>query len=289
MESKALGKGLSALIPDKAELGTRDKQILDGEVHLIDIEKIRRNSLQPRTDYNEIKLNELILSIKENGILQPILLREIEGGFEVVAGERRLLAAKAAAMKKIPAIIKNVSNEKAFVLALIENIQREDLNAIEEALAFKRLIQEFGMTHEAIAKSVGKDGSTITNAVRLLKLPEEIQKSVYRGELSMGHARALLGILDVAQQREAFLYILEKGMSVREVENFVRTKKPEAVKRRELKIQQRHHDLTFIEEDLQKALGTRVRIQPQKKRGKIVIEYYSADDLERLLKLITPA
>jgi len=179
MENRALGKGLSALIPDKAEEKGR------AAVVYLKTDVIENNRLQPRTHYDHVKLDELKASIKEKGILQPILVREKEGGFEVIAGERRLKAVRELNINEIPAIVKSVTDQEAIVIALVENIQREDLNPIEEAQSYKRLIEEFQYTQEVLAKSVGKDRSTISNLLRVLKLPEDIQKCVCSGELSV--------------------------------------------------------------------------------------------------------
>jgi len=218
MEGKALGKGLSALIP-KANTQTKTEV-----VSYLKTSSIRDNSLQPRTNYNDEKLNDLKASIKEKGVLQPILVREKEGQHEVVAGERRLRAARALGLEEIPAIIKEVTDQEAFVIALIENIQREELNPIEEAEAYRKLIEEFGYTQEDVAQSVGKDRSTISNLLRILRLPAEIRKSVYDGELSVGHARTLLGVNVPAEQMRLFALSIKKGFSVRELENLVQSK-----------------------------------------------------------------
>lgn len=284
MEKKALGKGLSALIPEKVVLDAQD--IKSEGVMVVPVSSIRENSLQPRTKYDEIKIAELQSSIKEKGMLQPILVREVENGYEVIAGERRLRAARANNMEEIPVVVKNVSNQEALVLALVENIQREELNAIEEAAAFNRLIDEFHMSQDEIAFSVGKDRSTISNILRLLKLPQEIQNSVVDGQLNMGHARALLSIEDPAKQKFVFSQAVQRGLSVREVENLARHNLDSAGLQRRHKPKAKSHELVFIEEDLQQYLGTKVRIEAQKKRGKIIVEYYSPDDLERILTLI---
>jgi len=279
MEGKALGKGLSALIP---KTNTQTKTEI---VSYLKTSSIRDNSLQPRTNYDDDKLNDLKASIKEKGVLQPILVREKDGQHEVVAGERRLRAARALNLENIPAIIKEVTDQEAFVIALIENIQREELNPIEEAEAYRKLIEEFEYTQEEVAQSVGKDRSTISNFLRILKLPAEIRKSVYDGELSVGHARTLLGVNILMEQKRLFALTIKKGLSVRELENLVlsinkrgsRRIKPQTTK---------DHEVIALEEDLQKTLGTKVRVVSQKKRGTIVIEYYSLDDLDRIIRLI---
>ncbi len=287
MEHRALGKGLSALIPDKADMP--EEVIKHESVAFVPTEKIRDNALQPRENYDQSKINELMSSIKEQGLLQPLLVRQTQDGFfEVIAGERRLKAARAIALEEVPVVIKRASNQESLTLALIENIQREELNAIEEGKAFKRLIDDFGLSQDDVATAVGKDRSTISNTMRLLKLPEEIQKGVVGGKISMGHARALLSIEDANKQRLLYEEILVKGLSVREVENLTRAKiqaaAPATVKKTAAK--PKDQDLVRLEESLQQRLGTKVRIQAKKKRGKIIVEYYSLDDLERILRLM---
>ncbi len=276
MENRALGKGLSALIPEKTE-------VKDGEVKYLRTALIEDNKLQPRTNYDEAKLSELKASIKEKGVLQPVLVREkTPGHFEVIAGERRLRAARDLNLESIPVIVKNVTDQEALVIALVENIQREELNPIEEAEAYRKLTEDFKYTHDDIAQSVGKDRSTITNLLRLLKLPDEIRKSLYNGALSVGHARALLGVDSTLSQKQLFETTLKKGLSVRQLENLVKTGVKGGSRRKELKTA--NPQIALLEESLQKFLGTKVRILPSKKRGKITIEYYSLEDLDRIIK-----
>lgn len=284
MENRALGKGLSALIPDKPR---DDQSRARGarQVTIVPTAKVRPNSLQPRRHYDAHKLAELKESIREKGILQPVLVRENNGEYEVVAGERRFRAAQSLGLEEIPVIVKELSNAEALVIALIENIQREELNPIEEAAAFKRLIEEFHLKQDEVAQSVGKDRSTISNTMRLLKLPDEIQQGVISGAVTMGHARSLLAIENPVKQKALFEEIIAKGLSVREVENIVSGQSPSSG-RKGKKTAGRHHEMVFLEDDLQQVLGTKVRIHAGKKRGKIVIEYYSPDDLERILQII---
>lgn len=290
MDNRALGKGLSALIPEKSDTpseGSRPGE--DRSVVYVDTNLIKDNSLQPRIDYNEEKLLELKNSIREQGMLQPILVRSKDSGFEVIAGERRLRAARALKLEKIPIIIKEVTDKEALEIALVENIQREELNPIEEAKAFRKLIDDFQYTQEEVAQAVGKDRSTITNLLRVLNLPENIQQGVFEGQISMGHARTLLGVDDPAERNKLFEMIVQEQLSVRELENIVKavaTPKQPAGTRREKKEKQKNHEIIRLEEELQKSLGTKVRVDASKKRGKIVIEYYSLDDLERLIQLI---
>ena len=280
MESRALGKGLSALIPEKINM---DKPGLVTFVRTMDIVE---NPNQPRLEFDSEKLTDLISSIKEKGVLQPILVRRKNDGYEVVAGERRLRAARALGMDEVPVVVKNLSDEESLVVALIENLQREELNAIESARAFKRLIDEFNFTQDIVAQQVAKDRSTITNFLRLLRLPGEIQKSISDGKISMGHARALLGVEDQKKQKALFEKTIKKGLSVRESENLV---KPELLKAgRARKSAHRNTDpyLAALEEELQGILGTKVCIQSRKKRGKIIIEFYSSDELDRITNTI---
>lgn len=279
MNSKALGKGLSALIPEK------DEEIEKNEsVALVEVARIENNRYQPRKDYDDDKLDELKLSIQENGILQPILIRPRGNSFEVVAGERRLRAARALALQEVPAVIKEISDKEAMVMALVENIQREELNPIEEAIAFKRLIEEFEYTQETVAKSVGKDRSTVTNLLRLLKLPNDIQKYVSTGKISMGHARALLSLSSSVEQQVLAQTIIVKGLSVRELEREVK-KSTEPKQDREVIKPPRDRDIVSLEEELQRVLGTKVRIKNKNKKGQIVIDYYSLKDLDRLIEV----
>ncbi|MCK5178279.1 MAG: ParB/RepB/Spo0J family partition protein [Candidatus Omnitrophica bacterium] len=281
MEGKALGKGLSALIPEKE----KDAVVKSEGVAYLKTNSIQNNSLQPRTNYDDEKLNDLKASIKEKGVLQPILVREKAGQYEVVAGERRLKAARALDLEEVPVIIKDVTDQEAFVIALVENIQREELNPIEEAEAYRKLIEEFSYTQEEVAQSVGKDRSTISNLLRVLKLPVEIRRSVYNGELSVGHARALLSVEIPMQRDSLFVLTMKKGLSVRELENLVQSKSKGGTRRASSQTA-KDHEVIALEEDLQRTLGTKVRLMPQKKRGKIVIEYYSLDDLDRIIQRI---
>jgi len=268
----ALGKGLDALIPDKG----------DNIVNL-DIDRILPGKQQPRKVFQEEALKELSTSIKEKGVLQPIIVsRTGDGTFNLIAGERRWRASILAGLKKIPALIKNVASKDALEIALIENIQREDLNPIETAEAFNRLQQDYAMTQEELAGKVGKERATVANYLRLLKLPDEIKDMLYNGALSMGHARALLAIEGRLNQIEASRKIIKKGLSVREAELMAR-KPSRPVKRAIIADPQ----IQSLEEKLKKSLGTKVRItQKNKKSGRVEIEYYSLDELDRLLDIL---
>ncbi|VAX37481.1 Chromosome (plasmid) partitioning protein ParB [hydrothermal vent metagenome] len=284
MENKALGKGLSALIPEKLPEGIPQDEPRNG-VAFLKTASISDNSLQPRTNYADDKLGELKASIKEKGVLQPILVRKKNGNYEVVAGERRLRAARALDLEEVPVIVKELSDQDALVIALVENIQREELNPIEEAEAFKRLIEEFHYTQDAVAQSVGKDRATISNLLRLLKLPMSIQKMVYDSKVSMGHARALLGLDSVIAQEKLAEAIVSKGISVRETEALVRVGGIQSGQKK-IKKKEKNQDILALEADLRTVLGTKVSVLSKKNKGKLIIEYYSLDDLDRILEKI---
>jgi ParB family chromosome partitioning protein len=279
MDNKALGKGLSALIPEKAEQASDN-------VTQIKTALIKDNSLQPRTYYDEQKLDELKASIKEKGVLQPILVRKLGTEYEVIAGERRLRAARALNLENIPAVVRVATDREALVLALVENIQREELNAIEEAQSFRKLIDEFNFSQEDVAKSIGKDRSTVNNLLRLLKLPEDIQKAVFAGQISPGHARALLTVEDKKVQQKIFAEIIAQGLSVREVEKLVKNAGKDSSPIETQKKPAENQDVASLEEDLQRSLGTKVRVLSKNKKGKIVIEYYSLEDLDRIIGIL---
>lgn len=279
MEGRALGKGLTALIPSNNNASS-------GDVRYVQTESVVENKNQPRIKFDSEDLSDLISSIKEKGILQPILVREKNNGYEVIAGERRLRAAKSLSLNEVPVIIKAVSDEEALVLGLIENIQRSELNPLEEARAFSRLIEEYSLSQEALAKSVGKDRSTVSNSLRLLKLPQEIQESLFKEEISMGHARALSGVELPQKQEFFFRKVKEKGISVRELENLIREAASPIPSSGKVKLAKKEPHMADLEGKLQGFLGTKVRIEQKKKRGKIVIEFYSNADLDRILAII---
>lgn len=278
-----LGKGLRALIPE-----TISPEAHDLAVTTLKVAQITPSRFQPRLAYDEQKLHELMNSIQESGVLYPILVRETgksgESGpiYELIAGERRLRAVKALGYAEVPTIIKKVDNAEAAKISLIENLQRQELTAIEEALAYHRLQQEFEMTHEQIARAVGKDRPTITNILRLLQLPEPVQEAVGRGELGMGHARALLGLPNERLQLKLLKVIHEKGLSARQVEALVRLWTTPAHR----KPTHRDPHLAAAEDQLRHRLGTRVVIHHGRRRGWIQIHYLSVDDLNRILGLL---
>lgn len=277
--SKALGKGLSALIPEKSSVAPGET------VSFIKVASIKDSSLQPRTNYNDERLKELKASIKDKGVLQPILVRKKGSGYEVVAGERRLKAVRDLKVSEIPAIIKDVTDQEALVLALVENIQREELNPVEEAQGFKRLIDEFGYTQDTVAQSVGKDRSTVSNLLRILKLPKNILNSIADGNISVGHARTLLGVDTTNDRTQLFEETIRKKLSVRELENLVKSLMKRGGRKERAKVS-KNPQVVALEENMQKYFGTKVRIEGKNKRGKIVIDYYSTEDLERIIRLM---
>lgn len=271
----ALGKGLEALLPEKGD-----------EVIKIDIEKILPNEYQPRKVFSDDALKDLSVSIKEKGVLQPVLVSRLgDGTFRLIAGERRWRASRLAGLKKIPALIKDVSSQDSIELALIENIQREELNPIETAEALNRLLTEFNLTQEALSQRVGKDRATVTNYLRILKLPDEIKTLVNNSTLSLGHAKALLAIEGRQRQIEAAREIIKNGLSVRGAEALC-TKISGPSKPKTKKIREKLPEVADLEGKLTRSLGTKVRILHKDKRGKIEIEYYSLDELDRLLEIL---
>lgn len=293
MEKKALGKGLAALIGEKQAQAYKkpmpifaesDAASRKGEVLYLETAKVFAGKFQPRQDFDDQKLNELVSSIKEKGVLQPILVRRSDSGFEIIAGERRFRAAKALGLDKIPAMVKEVKDEDALIISLIENIQRQELNPIEEAHAFTRLLDKFNLNQDDIAKALGKDKATVSNILRLLKLPEDIQRHVAKGEITLGHAKVLLATEDAQKQRKLCQMIVSNSLSVRELENIVNLSIPQRKRRAALASSDPY--VLNLERQLQLSLGTKVRIIAHKKRGKIAIEYYSLQDLERIVNIL---
>lgn len=277
----ALGKGLGALIPD-IEKEDRKNFFSCG------IEEITPSRYQPRKGFDEAKLTELANSIKEKGIIEPLIVRKTDGGYELIVGERRWRAAQRAGIKEVPVIVRDVTTAEAMELALIENLQREDLNPLEEAEAYKRLMEEFHYTQEELAKRIGKDRATVANAVRLLKLPQEIKDYLADESISSGHARTLLGLNSPEEQKMACAKIIKRSFSVRETERLVRRLNAQRPKR-DMDVKPASEEelhLGFLEETLKKFLGTQVRIPKKGRKGKIEIEFYSEEDLERIIEII---
>ena len=276
----ALGKGLTALMPPKSD-----------EVIHLDIDRITANRQQPRKVFKDESLKDLSHSIKEKGVLQPVIVsRQGNGTFTLIAGERRWRASRLAGLRKIPAIIKDTTPEDALEIALIENIQREDLSPIETAIAFHTLMNEFHLTQEDLSLKVGKERATVANYLRLLRLPDEIKNLVNDEKLSMGHARAILSLEDKESQIEAARKIVQKGLSVREAEALIRHMSSMVVEKK--KPIEKDPQISSLEENLIRSLGTKVRIRhkdsgKEKGRGVIEIEYYSLDEFQRLLEIFT--
>ena len=284
MDNKALGKGLAALIPQKKEMSSLENSGGEGVLYL-KTSIIKDNRLQPRQNYDEGRLADLVASIKEKGLLQPILVRKAGLGYEVIAGERRLRAARKLNFDQVPVIVKNVTDREALVLALVENIQREELNPIEEAQGFKRLVDEFQFTQETVAESIGKDRTTVTNFLRLLRLPLEVQEQVAANKISVGHARALLSIEDPKVQKALAQKIIAKNLSVRQTEVLVRPHAVPAPGKKKAG-RSKDRDIQILEEEISRILGTRVMVEDRKNKGRVVIEYYSLDDLDRILGIL---
>lgn len=285
MAKNVLGRGLEALITPVSRDSESVEKREEGGVNFIRIDDISASSKQPRIDFNKEKMDELIMSIKQRGVVEPILVRPKNNRYEIIAGERRWRAAKEAGFSTIPAIIKDVSEKDAFELSLIENIQREDLDPLEEAKAYQFLMENYKLSHEEIARAVGRDRSTISNTLRLLKLPEDIQDEIKKEKLTMGHARALLSLEDPARQRIVAKKVLQNSLSVRETEALVK-------KYMEVSIKQpiptpKDPYLSQITEKLQHLFGTKVCISGKSNKGKIEITFYSSEDLSRILDILS--
>ena len=278
MSKRGLGKGLEALIP-------KVEQKEKGLVVEMDIESLTPNLFQPRKSFDKEKMEELKGSIKKHGIIQPVVVRKMANGFEVVAGERRLKAAKEIGLKKIPAIIRSINNEKSLEIALVENIQREDLNPVEQANAFKRLIDEFKLTQQELAEATGKSRALVTNTIRLLKLNPEIQKNIAEGKISFGHAKLLLSIEDEEMQSAVCERIIATDLSVRDTERLIKNIGRVQKKKFQVKNITIEH-FPEIEGRLRDALGTKISILYDGKRGKINIEFYNKEDLRRIADLL---
>ena len=284
MEKRGLGKGLGALIPGA---GRDERSSSD-----VPVDSITFNPYQPRRGYDDEKFQELVRSVRLHGILQPIVVRaKGDGNYELVAGERRLRAASEAGLSRIPAIIKEFTNEQSLEVALIENLQREDIGPLEAAGAYRRLIDEFGLTQDDVAFRVGKSRPSIANTLRLLNLPQEIQRSLAAGEITEGHARALLGIANSEDQRAVWRRTVEGQLSVRETERLCRETAAGGVSREtsptpEHERLEKDPNLIEVEDQLRRLFGTRVSVTFNRERGKIEIEFYTEDDLNRILGLL---
>lgn len=292
MAARGLGKGLDALIPVSSDVKNNKRANSSSEKEkrpetLVKITMVEPNREQPRKTFDEESLNELAESIKQFGLLQPILVQDRKDYYEIIAGERRWRAAKIAGLKEVPVIIKNLTEQEIVEISLIENIQRENLNPIEEALAYKKLLNEFHLKQEEVAERVSKSRTAVTNSMRLLKLAEEVQKMVVKEEITTGHARALLGIEDEEQQISTAKKIVDEKLSVRDIEKLVKNMNKPAKEKKSSEQKNRDFIYQDIEEKLKLSLGTKVSIAAKENgSGKIEIEFYSGDDLERLLDIL---
>lgn len=280
MPKKGLGKGLQALLTDIEPNDT--DQILE-----IDVTDLQANQYQPRRTFDPEKLGELAESIKENGVIQPIIVRRFNMAYEIVAGERRWRAARMAGLKTIPAVVREVDDLGMMELALIENIQRQDLNPLEEAQAYAKLLKAMDLTQEELALRIGKSRPLVANTLRLLNLPSKVQDMVARNEISFGHAKVIMGIEGATEQEGAAETVYAEDLSVRQLEDMLRRKikKPDVPRGTE-KRAGRNRQIASLEDELKQELGTLVKIKHGKKKGSITIEYYGDDELERLLKLL---
>ena len=286
MNRKALGKGINALIPD-FEMGVPESHE-NGPAKNTEllIDEISPNRFQPRKYFDDDKLEELVTSIRDNGVLQPIVVQKVEAGYELVVGERRWRASKKAGLKKIPAVIREVTEAQALELAIIENIHRQDLNPIEEADAYARLADEFALTQEMIAKRVGKSRTAVANTLRLLKLSRNIKEDLISGKISMGHARALLGLDNAGQMEVLRKEIFKQDLTVRQIESRVSRLKQSVSKKPVSLVSKKNIFIKDLEKEFERRLGTKVDIKSAKKGGKLVVTYYSDDDLDRIKDLI---
>ena len=298
-KAKGLGKGLEALFGDvevapvekkpttkkrQTKGNTSESPLEEKGVLYVSVNDIKPNAAQPRKNFDEEKLEELAASIERHGLIQPIVLRKLGKGYEIVAGERRWRAARIAGLKEVPCIVKELTDEENMLLAIIENMQREDLNPIEEAEGIKRMIDTYGLTQEQISYSVGKSRPYITNSLRLLKLPGKVQELTADGQITTGHARALAAVKSQQKQIDLAVKAAKEGLSVRQIEKLAKETKEPAQKTRTRTV--KSADEKRVEEDLKNALGTKVNINRKGKKGLIEIEFYSAEELERLIELI---
>lgn len=283
MPKRGLGKGLQALIPEM-ETDQEQEKSLD-----IKIKDIHPNRHQPRKEFDQEKLSELAMSIEEHGLIQPIIVSPTEKGYQIVAGERRWRAASMIGLEKIPAIVNEYTDQELMEIALIENLQREDLNIIEEGNAYKQLIDQFQLTQEQIARRLGKSRTLITNTLRLLTLSEELQTMIRENQLSAGHGRTLLAESDINKRKTLAARVIEDSLSVRDLEKIVQESKADKkkVSKSNKKPTRKSNIYIELEEKMQRVLGTKVNINHKNKKGKIEIEYYSEEDLDRIYEVIT--
>ena len=276
----ALGKGLSALIPDGHDLDEREE-----EFFLCPIAAIDPNPNQPRQRFLPEELDEMVASVREKGILTPLLVNKTEDGYQLIAGERRWRAAQKAGLERVPVVVRDVTASESLELAIIENIHRKDLNPIEEALAYGKLLEKTSCTQEVLAQRLGKDRSTIANLLRLLKLPIPIQQDVIDERLSMGHARLLVGITEKEQQKVLWDAIIKKRLSVRQAEDLAKKLKRPPRPKKVLSIEDPY--MRSLTDNLKRSLGTKVEIKKEGKQGRILLYFYSDDELDRLVEFLT--
>ncbi|WP_106769589.1 ParB/RepB/Spo0J family partition protein [Paenibacillus faecalis] len=277
--SKRLGKGLDALIPS---LSINE----DDKVVEIPLSQLRANPYQPRKTFNEEAIQELAESIRQHGVIQPIIVRSVLKGYEIIAGERRFRASQYCGKATIPAVVRPFSDQQVMEIALIENLQRENLNAMEIAVAYQGLMEQFSLTQEELSLKVGKSRSHIANFLRLLSLPEEVKENVSRGTLSMGHARAIVGLKDPVLVKQLAKQCVEQEWSVRELEEAVKNLDRKPTEKDKVKVKKRDPYIDHLEESLRERFKTTVKIKHNKDKGKIELNYYSKQDLERLLELL---
>jgi ParB family chromosome partitioning protein len=290
-KKRALGKGLDALfgeinIPvsvDSAHLEENQSEL--GRIVYIDVDDIKPNSMQPRQDFNEESIQSLADSIKQHGVIQPVMLQKGPNGYELVAGERRWRAARAAGLKEVPSFVRELSQEENALFAIIENVQREDLNPMEEAIAFRNVMDTYGITQEGLSKSIGKSRPHIANTLRILKLPEPIQELLLQGKLTLGHANAIGGIADKQKQTESAKQIVRESLSVREAEALAaRASGKVGEKKKKAQSRKKSEEIRRVEEELTSLMGTRVTLGSNGKSGVIEIHYYSRDELDGLIE-----
>ena len=267
-----LGRGFGALIPQAPSPTPVERSL--------PLDQVAPNPWQPRIDFDDEKLREMAESIREHGVVEPLLVRQREGGFELIAGERRLRAARLAGLQTVPVVVRDMNDREVLEVTLIENLQREDLSALEEAAAYVRLIEDFGATQEDVARRVGKSRPAVANTIRLLQLPQAVRDEMRSGRLSAGHARALLALESPIEQTALARDTIRLGLSVRQLEARIRSRKQPRASRRA----RRDLHVADVEKQLMRSLGTRVRLQARGQRGRIVIEFYSPAELERLLE-----
>lgn len=279
MKRKALGKGLSALIP-----GANNVDEIGDKFFHCPIEAIEPNPNQPRQDFSDSELEGMVASVREKGIITPLLVSRAETGYRLIAGERRWRAAQKAGLERVPVVVKEATPTESLELALIENLHRKDLNPIEEAVAYRKLLEQTGETQDSLARRLGKERSSLTNTIRLLKLPIIIQKDIIDGRLSMGHARVLAGIEDAEQQKVLRDAVLKKNLSVRQLESLAKgINRKKGVKKGDPEIA---HYFQSVEDSLKRSLGTNVQISKKGKKGRIILYFYSDEELDRLIELL---